>query len=472
MSPFIHRAAAVSAVTLALAACSTDAVSPPALGSVVIVSGDAQTGTPGQPLPDSLVARVLSVTGQPMSGVEVAWRVTYGASTLTHGTDTSDANGDVRAALTLDPAPGVTQVVVTAADLPGPTFTATGRGLQAVKVAVSFEAACAIDVQGRTWCWGVYPGNGQALPATYVPSLVADDHHFKDIGVGDEHSCGLETDGSVWCWGLALYGDLGSGGAEGTRYYSPIRLDGGPVFAHIFGSDGFTSCGVTSDGTAYCWGANDQGQLGSGDTATAVPIPTPVAGGHKFRSISIGYTHACGVALDGSAWCWGTGTLGNGPTSSTSRIPVAVSGGYQFRSITASSSFTCGLTTSAGWVCWGPLPASDRTLRLTPTPEPQPALQRYSEIAAGGLRSAAISGPQAVSLTGWDEFVTPATDAQAPVRLHSLSGGFWTACALAQDQSVYCWGGNTRGELGSPDGYGWDSGAWNPAHAVVVPPGY
>jgi alpha-tubulin suppressor-like RCC1 family protein len=41
------------------------------------------------------------------------------------------------------------------------------------------------------------------------------------------------------------------------------------------------TCGITTGGAAYCWGANGSGQLGTG-TFTPSPVPAPVAGGITF----------------------------------------------------------------------------------------------------------------------------------------------------------------------------------------------
>src|SRR5690242_725388 len=64
------------------------------------------------------------------------------------------------------------------------------------------------------------------------------------------------------------------------------------------------SCGVTTTGAAFCWGANDLSQLGNGST-TDVYGPSAVSGGHAFTTISIQYSGACGLVTGGSAWCWG-----------------------------------------------------------------------------------------------------------------------------------------------------------------------
>jgi alpha-tubulin suppressor-like RCC1 family protein len=70
---------------------------------------------------------------------------------------------------------------------------------------------------------------------------------------------------------------------------------------------------LTADGSAYCWGNNQFGQLGD-STVVSRSDPTPVAGGLKFTSIAAGVAHTCGKTTDGSVACWGSnlgGELGD-----------------------------------------------------------------------------------------------------------------------------------------------------------------
>jgi len=71
------------------------------------------------------------------------------------------------------------------------------------------------------------------------------------------------------------------------------------------------TCGVTSDGEAFCWGHDLHGQLGTGIDGGFANVPTPVAGGDlEFASLSAGGNHTCGVSVAGDAYCWGYGELG------------------------------------------------------------------------------------------------------------------------------------------------------------------
>ena len=89
---------------------------------------------------------------------------------------------------------------------------------------------------------------------------------------------------------------------SGTDSTGP-KLSTSLAFVRMSAGDKF-SCGLEADGTAWCWGLNDKGQLGDG-TTTVRTTPTRVATSAKFTTIASGYAHTCALTIDGSAWCWG-----------------------------------------------------------------------------------------------------------------------------------------------------------------------
>ena len=110
------------------------------------------------------------------------------------------------------------------------------------------------------------------------------------------------------------------------------------------------NCALTPAGQAWCWG----NALNIGDgVATDRDVPTAVAGGHVFVSLSASYGHTCGLKADGSAWCWGSvWALGSG-NEDQGYLPVEVVGGHRFRTVKAGGTATCGITTAGAPMCWG-----------------------------------------------------------------------------------------------------------------------
>jgi len=76
-------------------------------------------------------------------------------------------------------------------------------------------------------------------------------------------------------------------------------------------------CAVTTDGKVWCWGANDQGQLGSGPAGTNAAAPALVTALTDAVQVVAGARHTCARRRDGAIWCWaanGAGQLGDGVT--------------------------------------------------------------------------------------------------------------------------------------------------------------
>jgi alpha-tubulin suppressor-like RCC1 family protein len=233
---------------------------------------------------------------------------------------------------------------------------------------------------------------------------------WAQVVSGESHTCGMTTAGTAYCWGAGDRGQLGNGSAE-TKL-TPVPVSGGLVFDMLSAGSEYT-CGVTTSGSAYCWGKGDQGQLGDGSTADRLS-PVRVIGAPAFASIATGRTHTCAATAAGDAYCWGSGAqgrLGNGSTTDHP-TPVLVSGGHQFDAIGTGYWHSCGLTAQRQGYCWGgggsgQLGTGSGANRLTPTP------------VSGGL--------------SWAE----------------ISAGIAHTCGLTVAGAGYCWGFGSDGRLGN-----------------------
>ena len=90
---------------------------------------------------------------------------------------------------------------------------------------------------------------------------------------------------------------------------------GGHSFVTLAAGNGYT-CGLTASGTAYCWGWNEQGQLGIGQVSDVIPEPVAVSGNALFKALSAWWDHTCALTADGDVYCWGFNASGEvGPLS-------------------------------------------------------------------------------------------------------------------------------------------------------------
>jgi alpha-tubulin suppressor-like RCC1 family protein len=179
---------------------------------------------------------------------------------------------------------------------------------------------------------------------------------FSAVRAGYVSSCGLTTTDQPYCWGSNESGQIGDGSdGESPAYETPQAVVGGHTFVAL---DLLSShaCALTADGQAYCWGRNDDGQLGDGSESPGASRPVQVASSVPFVQVTVGVWHSCGLTAGGEAWCWGlnhSGQLGDGSVSS-SLAPVKVVGGLTFTSSEAGGFHTCGITQlDQGHCCWG-----------------------------------------------------------------------------------------------------------------------
>jgi alpha-tubulin suppressor-like RCC1 family protein len=131
---------------------------------------------------------------------------------------------------------------------------------------------------------------------------------------GYEHTCAILHDGSVWCWGYNLDGELGDGTAinksKPTKVTLPgpaVQVGGKGVFIAATAYEAHT-CALLADHTVWCWGSNDSGELGTGDTA---PSPSPVqANLANVTQIAVGGAHTCAIDTSADLYCWGANSHG------------------------------------------------------------------------------------------------------------------------------------------------------------------
>jgi alpha-tubulin suppressor-like RCC1 family protein len=246
-------------------------------------------------------------------------------------------------------------------DQPSPAAvnTAGGRPTAYFDIDVSSIHTCALagapgSSSGAAWCWGNgvngEAGNGSKTGNPSSPVAIITSGRptaYKDIEVGNAFSCGIDTGGAGWCWGTDRWGALGNGAGE-QQTTAPGRIDtnsGRPATWRMLSGGWQHTCGIASNGTAWCWGMAESNRLGTGvnySSGAVVWVPTPVATGggrpSQWTSISAGGEQSCGIAADGSGWCWGnggSGELGTGDTRS-SNAPVEITGGLRWVVLQAS----------------------------------------------------------------------------------------------------------------------------------------
>ena len=272
-----------------------------------------------------------------------------------------------------------------------------GPGAVAVAVSVGRNSTCAALADGTLKCWGgnIYgqlglgdtqsrgdqPGQmGANLP------VVALGQGATAVGVvcGGSHTCALLEGGLTKCWGLNGTGQLGLGDTQ-RRGDQPgemgdmlpfVQLGAGVKVVRLALGDAH-SCAVLDDGRVKCWGANNLGQLGLGDTNSRGDQPgemgdalpaVDLGAGQKAVDVAAGQGFSCTLLESGAVKCWGgnyggslglgdTGVRGDQPGEMGDALPaVDLGAGRTALAIDAnvlSVATACARLDDASLKCWG-----------------------------------------------------------------------------------------------------------------------
>ena len=337
----------------------------------------------------------------------------------------------------------------------------------------SYGFSLAVGSDGNAYAWG-YNADGQLGDGTgssyrnapvmvrkpdrkTYPDLPAD-FTYVQVSAGWQHSLALGSDGNAYAWGYNADGRLGD--ETSSNRNAPVRVktpdrstypDLPADFTYLQVSAGqYHSLAVGSDGNAYAWGYNSQGQLGDGTGSSYRNAPVMVRKPDRktypdlpadftYLQVSAGWQHSLALGSDGNAYAWGyndNGQLGDGGTSTTRYAPVRVK---------------------------------------TPDRNTYPDLPKdftYVQVSAGLDHSLAVGsdgyayawgcnyyGNLGNNTASWYGDVNPVpmrvrdptnpTDKSKGLQAAQVSAGYHDSLALGSDGNAWAWGYNGYGQLGN-----------------------
>jgi hypothetical protein len=378
--------ALLAASSVVAAACGSDPddpiTTPPPSGKPahIRLTTAVDMALPGASL-DTVVAVVTDESDGPVASAAVTWSVETGGGSIRVVSSRTDTRGMARAIWTLGPTPG-DNVLAASATAATARLTAIGT--------VGFPASA--------------------------------------LAMGGTHACALTRSGDAYCWGTNRAGQLGIGTTDPMVHPLPARVSGGLTFTSVVAGT-WHSCGLTTSGDIYCWGANPSGQIGSAEQFTSAP--TRVTGAHRFSALAAGAHHTCGLTTGGTILCWGDDTLGQlgiGRDRSTAAAwgtiwratPESILGELSFVALAASWDATCAVATTGQTYCWGG------------------NAERELGTATGTCRM--LADPYYVD-QDWDASCsTKPVPIDSRIRLTSLTGNAYAFCGLTTDDALLCWG--------------------------------
>jgi len=193
----------------------------------------------------------------------------------------------------------------------------------------------AITTGGALLSWG---GNGTGQLGRMAPNngdpnpgAVQNIMNVTQVASGESHACAVTQAGEVKCWGDNSFAQLGRGIVGGTSNNpQTVTLPMGKQALQASASN-YHSCVVTTDGSVFCWGRNNAGQVGpntpDGGGFNPQPVQTPllITLPGKALAVGVGGTnlqnggatgYSCALVEGGSVHCWGyngDAELGRGP---------------------------------------------------------------------------------------------------------------------------------------------------------------
>jgi alpha-tubulin suppressor-like RCC1 family protein len=337
----------------------------------------------------------------------------------------------------------------------------TGGGVASVVAGGSHT--CARIATGGIRCWGKgnegqrgysNPDDSGKTPAT-LPSAagsIPELERARQVVAGTAHTCALFDNGQVACWGRGAEGQLGYnspfnvGDNESVASYGYVNL-GGNVTRIAAG--GNHTCALLDTGNVRCWGQNNRGQLGYGNSATRPRVGDDEApyvlgdvplGGALVADVTAGLEHTCVLLRDGNVRCWGRGSegqlgYGNSQDQGVSQIPPATNlnfNGARIRQLVAGGYHTCAMFDNGSVTCWGK--ASSGQLGVSSVYNANPSLSNnWGDSANETPHEMARQNP--LDLGGGRKAL-------------AVTAGTEYTCALLDTGAVRCWGANANGELG------------------------
>lgn len=314
------------------------------------------------------------------------------------------------------------------------------------QLAANGAESCALFLDGRVKCWGENSlgqlGLGDTNNRGDMPGEMGANLPFVDLGtgrfakkiaIGFGEVCALLNGGAIVCLGL-------NGSGLGDNLV-PVNLGTGVTAIDV--ARGYRhACAVLNDGRVKCWGTNNHGQLGLGNTTPHDGAPNSMGdflpavelgSGRTAKAITVGYDVSCAILDNGSVKCWGfndsgqlglghTESRGNGPNEMGDFLPAVDLGtGKTALEISMNHDHVCARLNDGTVKCWGKNTMGQLGLGNT-------------------IGRGVVPGQMGDKL--------PIVDLGTGKTATQIHTGEYHSCALLDDATIKCWGGNSSGLLG------------------------
>lgn len=406
-----------------------------------------------------------TVTNAPELSYELCWAVTVCSSNFSAQATVDGSRFDYQ--VTSLTAGSIYNFAIRAKDKAGNVTTFTSGRTNASMASVTGIAtgtfhSCAIT-GGIIKCWGLN-GSGQLGDGGNLDSAQAVSVNGLSgltptkVVVGGYFSCGLFSNGTVRCWGRNDFGQLGTGNTTGLSSATTAAI--GLTTVSDIEAGSHHVCAKTSSNQVYCWGYNAFGQVGNGSTDNKTS-PTLISALTDISDLGLGSNHSCAVSSTGSTYCWGLNSfsqIGDGLTANR-LAPIEITAAAGSVQIDGGDEFTCSRLAAGTLMCWGhnnfgQLGRGNNTDSTSPVAVPSLSGITDFSTGAGQVCAKGSSLTYCWGNNEWGQLASNSlnglntpTDVPALASATNVAMGDTYACALFSG-SAKCWGSNSRGQLG------------------------
>ncbi|WKW10924.1 Ig-like domain-containing protein [Pseudogemmatithrix spongiicola] len=436
-----------------------------AADAIALDTQGSLSGFVGTALDSTVRVRVTDRGGAVVPGVSVSFAPSAGS--VSAATATTNASGIASVRWTLGTTPGAQTLAASVGASPTVNVSATAR-VDSSR-AISVQSGDAQDTTltkalGAPLVVRVLDRFGNAVQGATIDWTGTNGVTFSS----SSSTTNASGDASVTVTtGTTLGAASVTATVSGRTESRTFTLTTQAAFTSVWAGNYFT-CGLAERGEAYCWGFNQNKQLGSSATEDATNAPKlPVTSGSQipvFRKIDGGENHGCGVTIARQAMCWG---LGQGSFGVSTPTVINLANASIIEDVTVGSGHSCLLTASGTVACVGDNLRGQlgiNTVAANATPY-TPVDSSYSAVSAGGLHTCGMVrgsgrlmcwGDNQVGQVG-DGTTTPRLLVPTPVSVGggvtwdttSLVTGDSHSCALNSAGQAICWGANGYGQLGN-----------------------
>ncbi len=296
---------------------------------------------------------------------------------------------------------------------------------------------------------------------TITATLTVEATTATSISAGSYFTCMRTTTGAAQCFGQNNYGQLGDG--TNTQRNTAVGVTGLSSGVASVSSGGWHSCAVTDSGSVKCWGRNDWGNLGNGNTSTSyTPVNVSGLNATAVKVVTTQYS-SCALTTAGGVKCWGYGgwgLIGDGTGSSRS-TPVDVSGMTSgVIALAAGGQHMCAVKNTGALLCWGWNgygQLGDRTNSNRSTPTDVDGLDAgviavapgmyhtCASLATGGAKCWGYNGDGQLGSNNWNQTYAPVSVYGMTDATTSISSGERHTCVVRTSGALSCWGDSYNG---------------------------